>query len=65
MGPERQLQIGYFRINCMDCLDRTNVVQSLLAKENLYLQLCKLGILDASVPNLDFLPDLLYIFKNC
>ena len=28
-------QTGVFRTNCMDCLDRTNVVQSMLAAENL------------------------------
>ncbi|GAB6021365.1 Phosphoinositide phosphatase sac1 [Chamberlinius hualienensis] len=38
-------QEGVFRTNCMDCLDRTNVVQSLLAKECLQQQLIKLGIL--------------------
>lgn len=29
------LQTGIFRTNCIDCLDRTNVVQSLLAKKSL------------------------------
>jgi len=28
-------QKGLFRTNCMDCLDRTNVIQSLIAWENL------------------------------
>ena len=28
-------QTGVFRTNCMDCLDRTNVVQSMLAAENM------------------------------
>ena len=28
-------QKGVFRTNCMDCLDRTNVIQSLVAWENL------------------------------
>ena len=28
-------QTGVFRTNCMDCLDRTNVVQSMLASENM------------------------------
>ena len=30
-----QQQTGVFRTNCMDCLDRTNVVQSMLAAENM------------------------------
>lgn len=33
------LQQGVFRTNCIDCLDRTNVVQSLLARRNLTLML--------------------------
>ncbi|CAG8730508.1 10560_t:CDS:2, partial [Cetraspora pellucida] len=37
-------QAGIFRTNCMDCLDRTNVVQSALAREVLNLQLLRLGI---------------------
>ena len=32
-------QSGVFRTNCMDCLDRTNVVQGLLAREALQEQL--------------------------
>ncbi|CAG8671350.1 3024_t:CDS:10, partial [Racocetra persica] len=37
-------QVGIFRTNCMDCLDRTNVVQSALAREVLNLQLLRLGV---------------------
>lgn len=32
------VQQGVFRTNCMDCLDRTNVVQSMLAKKSLQAQ---------------------------
>ena len=32
-------QEGVFRSNCMDCLDRTNVIQSLLARRSLQAQL--------------------------
>ncbi|CAL1547866.1 unnamed protein product [Lymnaea stagnalis] len=39
-------QSGVFRTNCIDCLDRTNVVQSLIAKEVLIDQFVKLGIID-------------------
>ncbi|XGW19480.1 hypothetical protein V3C99_003379 [Haemonchus contortus] len=38
-------QTGFFRTNCMDCLDRTNVVQSMIARESLTDQLTYLGIL--------------------
>ncbi|KAJ3226266.1 Phosphatidylinositide phosphatase SAC2 [Clydaea vesicula] len=37
-------QEGIFRTNCMDCLDRTNVVQSLIARTTLKKILFKLGI---------------------
>ncbi|XP_076448962.1 phosphatidylinositol-3-phosphatase SAC1-like [Babylonia areolata] len=40
-------QCGVFRTNCMDCLDRTNVVQSLLAMATLQEQLTRLDVLDA------------------
>uniref|UniRef100_A0A182J223 Phosphatidylinositol-3-phosphatase SAC1 n=1 Tax=Anopheles atroparvus TaxID=41427 RepID=A0A182J223_ANOAO len=38
-------QKGVFRTNCIDCLDRTNVVQSLIARRSLEQTLQKLGIL--------------------
>lgn len=44
-GTILSTQIGVFRTNCIDCLDRTNVVQSMLAKRSLRQVLEKLGIL--------------------
>lgn len=37
------LQDGLFRTNCMDCLDRTNVVQSVIARQILHKILYKFG----------------------
>ncbi|KAJ2226688.1 hypothetical protein H4R99_004177 [Coemansia sp. RSA 1722] len=37
-------QSGVFRVNCMDCLDRTNVVQSTIARFVLNEQLVRLGV---------------------
>ncbi|KAJ2710611.1 hypothetical protein H4R19_003664 [Coemansia spiralis] len=37
-------QQGVFRVNCMDCLDRTNVVQSAIARCVLNGQLVRLGV---------------------
>ncbi|XP_040570246.1 phosphatidylinositide phosphatase SAC2 [Lepeophtheirus salmonis] len=37
-------QLGVFRINCIDCLDRTNVVQTAIARAVLEIQLTKLGL---------------------
>lgn len=34
-------QVGVVRTNCVDCLDRTNVVQTVLAEKVLYMQLEK------------------------
>ncbi|KAG8139351.1 putative Phosphatidylinositide phosphatase SAC1-like protein [Naja naja] len=47
-GKVDMQQEGIFRSNCMDCLDRTNVVQSLLAHRSLQLQLQRLGVLHAT-----------------
>ncbi|XP_045625432.1 phosphatidylinositol-3-phosphatase SAC1 [Procambarus clarkii] len=38
-------QEGVFRTNCIDCLDRTNVVQSMLARKQLQSVLTRMGIL--------------------
>lgn len=40
------LQKGVFRTNCVDCLDRTNVVQSLLGRRMLTVMLQKMDILN-------------------
>lgn len=58
-----QIQRGVFRTNCMDCLDRTNVVQSLLATENLNLILKRMGILSPSDTVLEQV-EFQNIFKN-
>jgi len=44
-GGIQSRQLGTFRVNCMDSLDRTNVVQSLLSSENLQDVLIRLGVL--------------------
>ncbi|KAH9981344.1 SacI homology domain-containing protein [Lactifluus volemus] len=41
-------QQGLFRVNCIDCLDRTNVVQSAFARRVLNRQLLALAILNPS-----------------
>lgn len=38
-------QTGVFRTNCIDCLDRTNVVQSMIARRSVAHQLVQLGVL--------------------
>lgn len=42
---EVQVQKGVFRVNCMDSLDRTNVVMSLIARSILHSQLHAVEIL--------------------
>ena len=42
-------QTGVFRTNCIDCLDRTNVVQSLLARRNLRDVLVKMEVIQEHV----------------
>ncbi|XP_021918334.1 phosphatidylinositide phosphatase SAC1 isoform X1 [Zootermopsis nevadensis] len=46
-GTLVSLQDGVFRTNCIDCLDRTNVVQTMLARRSLTQIMQKLGILRA------------------
>ena len=43
----QKVQTGVVRTNCMDNLDRTNVVQTTIAKWTLNQQLRELGILSA------------------
>lgn len=57
-------QSGIVRTNCMDCLDRTNVVQSVLARRALLQQLKDFGILSAKAGIEDFGPALSGIFRN-
>jgi hypothetical protein len=42
---EAMLQRGVVRTNCVDCLDRTNACQFIIAKRALGLQLFELGII--------------------
>ena len=58
-----QLQTGVFRTNCIDCLDRTNVVQSMIAKRVLEKQFRDSGILnEGESPGEGGLLD--FVFKN-
>lgn len=56
-------QQGTFRVNCIDCLDRTNVVQSMIAHYVLDLQLSRFKTLPLETKLNDH-PEFLYVFKN-
>ncbi|KAK9882655.1 hypothetical protein WA026_022521 [Henosepilachna vigintioctopunctata] len=43
-------QNGVFRVNCIDCLDRTNVVQTAIGKAVMEIQFCKLGLTAPEAP---------------
>lgn len=62
-GSLSSLQDGVFRTNCIDCLDRTNVVQSMLAHRNLESVLKKLQILQQN-QTLDYQYSFELLFKN-
>lgn len=47
-GDKIEEQTGVVRTNCIDCLDRTNVTQSLLGRKALETQLRRLGIFGES-----------------
>ncbi|XP_043672998.1 phosphatidylinositide phosphatase SAC2 isoform X2 [Vespula pensylvanica] len=46
------MQKGIFRVNCIDCLDRTNVVQTAIGKAVMEMQFSKLGLIppDGTLP---------------
>ncbi|XP_051948796.1 phosphatidylinositol-3-phosphatase SAC1-A-like [Xyrauchen texanus] len=56
-------QSGTFRSNCMDCLDRTNVIQSLLARRSLQNQLQRMGVLHVG-QRIEEQADFEKIYKN-
>uniref|UniRef100_A0A7N8XIR1 SAC1 like phosphatidylinositide phosphatase a n=1 Tax=Mastacembelus armatus TaxID=205130 RepID=A0A7N8XIR1_9TELE len=56
-------QRGVFRSNCMDCLDRTNVIQSLLARRSLQSQLQRMGVLNVG-QRIDEHAEFEKIYKN-
>ncbi|XP_028818986.1 phosphatidylinositide phosphatase SAC1-A isoform X2 [Denticeps clupeoides] len=56
-------QTGTFRSNCMDCLDRTNVIQSLLARRSLQGQLQRMGVLHVG-QKIEEQADFEKIYKN-
>lgn len=56
-------QKGVFRSNCMDCLDRTNVIQSLLARRSLQTQLQRMGVLNVG-QRIEEQSDFEKIYKN-
>ncbi|KAI9468724.1 SacI homology domain-containing protein [Coemansia mojavensis] len=58
------LQQGVFRINCMDCLDRTNVVQSTIARAVLSEQLVRMGVHAAPEQGLSVYPKLESILSH-
>lgn len=47
-------QRGIFRVSCLDCLDRTNVVQSAFGRHTLQAQFARIGITPQHHPTFDF-----------
>ena len=62
-GTLKSIQTGVFRTNCVDCLDRTNVVQTLLAKRMLEKQLKHYQLIKPH-ENIDFYRTFSQLFKN-
>ncbi|KAG1141195.1 hypothetical protein G6F37_008309 [Rhizopus arrhizus] len=57
-------QSGVFRTNCMDCLDRTNVVQSAFGRSMLNLQLMRFGIIEYPDKGIKYYNGFEKIFNN-
>jgi len=60
----RNLQTSVVRSNCMDCLDRTNVVQSLLARHMMDRMFVDLGILQRGHHFSDEDTKFYFLFRN-
>lgn len=60
----RNLQTSVVRTNCMDCLDRTNVVQSLLARWTLDRIFVDLGLMQRGATFKDEDPAFEFMFRN-
>ncbi|EPS38751.1 hypothetical protein H072_7471 [Dactylellina haptotyla CBS 200.50] len=59
----KNAQTSVVRTNCMDCLDRTNVIQSMLGKFFLTKQLLELGVLKQT-EKIENFPAFDFIFRN-
>lgn len=57
-------QTGVFRTNCMDCLDRTNVVQSAFGRSVLNIQLMRFGISEYPEQGIKYYDQFERIFNN-
>lgn len=62
-SEEYRYQRGVFRTNCIDSLDRTNVVQSLIAKNSLERQLQHFGVIAVGQRIEDF-PTFYHTYQN-
>uniref|UniRef100_A0A674DV53 SAC1 like phosphatidylinositide phosphatase n=1 Tax=Salmo trutta TaxID=8032 RepID=A0A674DV53_SALTR len=62
-GKVLSQQKGTFRSNCMDCLDRTNVIQSMLARRSVQSQLQRMGVLHVA-QRIEEQADFEKIYKN-
>lgn len=60
----RSLQTSVVRTNCMDCLDRTNVVQSMLARWTLDRIFADLGLMQRGATFKDEDPAFEFMFRN-
>lgn len=61
-AQETAHQTGLVRVNCVDCLDRTNTAQFAIGKCALAYQLCRMGFL--SPPTLDFDSDCITMLES-
>ena len=60
----RNLQTSVVRTNCMDCLDRTNVVQSMLARWTLDRIFIDLGLMERGTRFADQDPAFEFMYRN-
>lgn len=63
-GVLLSVQNGMFRTNCIDCLDRTNVIQSMFARRSLNDTFVKLGLMQSGFKFENIAPSFDHTFKN-
>jgi len=63
-GRIQKRQEGIFRTNCIDNLDRTNVVQGLIARESLAEQFLQHGIFTSKDEKIERYPEFEHVLKN-
>ncbi|KAF0972462.1 hypothetical protein FDP41_009365 [Naegleria fowleri] len=59
-----EMQNGVFRVNCIDCCDRTNYIETFIAKYVMMEQLYRMGITKSREDRMENYPDFEQVFRQ-